>query len=131
MIAKTLAVVCCVLALAMPVFAQTPQQTPVDQAFALYLAVASGKRTMQSLTPEQQKEVQLIATAMAVRPRYTSQKCEDLADAQQRAREAAEDLSACLANADGSDDCDSEAQDAQDAHDDYEQALSDADGDCQ
>lgn len=131
MIAKAFVIVGCVLALAMPAFAQTPQQTPVDQAFALYLAVASGKRTMQSLTPEQQKEVQLIAATMAARPRYTSQKCEALADAEDQLQSARDDLRSCLALANGDDDCSSEMDQVNSAKSDYEDARDDADDDCQ
>jgi len=111
-----------------PVLAQAAQQTPADEALELYLAVSTGKRSMQSLTPEQQREVQIVAAMMA-RPRYTSQKCEDLADKQQAAQAAAEDLQNCLSS--GDDDCDSQMQEARDAHDDYEDALDATDGDCQ
>lgn len=114
--------------LAGPLVAQTARQTSTDQALALYLAVSTGKRSMQSLTPEQRREVQIVAAMMA-RPRYTSQKCEDLADKQQEAQDAADELRDCLAN--GDDDCDSQMQEARDAHDDYEDALDDTDGDCQ
>jgi hypothetical protein len=107
--------------------AQTPQQN-VDQSFALYLAVASGKRSMQSLSPEQRREVQIIAAMMA-RPRYTSQKCTDLAEKQDEAQSAADDLRNCLAAED--DDCDSQMQEAKDAQEDYEDALDATNDDCQ
>jgi hypothetical protein len=108
--------------------AQPPASAPVDEAMNLYLAVASGKQSFQSLTPEQQREVRIVAALMA-RPRYTSQKCQDLADKQDEAQSAAEDLQNCLLS--GDDDCDSQMQEARDAHDDYEDALDATDGDCQ
>lgn len=117
------------LTCALPVVAQTPEQN-VDQSFALYLAVASGQRSMQSLSPEQQREVQIIAAMMA-RPRYTSQKCEDLADAEDQLQSARSDLRSCLASADADDDCDAQTQDVRDAQDQYESAKSNAEDDCQ
>lgn len=111
-----------------PLSAQAPAQPQVDQSFALYLAVASGKRSMQSLSPEQQHEVQIIAAMMA-RPRYTSRRCSDLAGKQDAAQSAADDLQSCIAT--GSNDCESEMQDAKDAQQDYEDALDAANDDCQ
>ncbi|MFK2929546.1 hypothetical protein [Dyella agri] len=106
------------------------QNSAMNGAFKLYQEVVTGKVAWSSLTKDQQAEVQLVQ-AMLAKPRYTSQKCEDLADKQEKAKRAADDLRECLANSDGSDDCDSQMQDAKDAHDEYEDALSDTDGDCQ
>lgn len=117
--------------------ATTSQLTPsssadsqFNQEFALYLAVTTGKRSMQSLTDEQQRQVRAIAAVMA-RPRYTSQKCEALADAEDQLQSARDDLRSCLAIADGDDDCESQMQDVRDAQDEYESAKSDAEDDCQ
>jgi hypothetical protein len=126
-------VVCCAGLLALVAAATTAAQTPtkpVDQAFQLYVAVATGKRTWQSLTPAEQREVAVVAAAMR-KPahRYTSQKCEDLANAQDQLEGAAEDLRQCAAN--GDDDCGVQAQNVASAQSDYQDAFDAAEDDCQ
>jgi hypothetical protein len=118
-----------VMALSGPVIAQQPA-APADNAFALYLAVTTGKTSWQSLTPQQRAEVSLVASMMK-KPRYSSRKCDDLADAEQQLQSARDDLRMCLVNADPDDDCDSQKQDEQDAKEQYDSAKSDADDDCE
>ena len=116
--------------LAGPLLAQTAHQASTDQALALYLAVSTGKRSMQSLTPEQQREVQIVAAMMA-RPRYTSQKCQALADAEDELQDARDQLQSCLASAGADDDCSTEMDQVNSAKSDYEDAQDDAEDDCQ
>jgi len=98
-------------------------------AFQLYMQVANGQRAWSSLTPQEQQQVAMVMAAM--HPRYTSRKCDALADAEDALQSARDDLRSCLLNADADDDCDSQKQDEADAKDAYDQAKDDAEDDCQ
>ncbi|MHB8447377.1 MAG: hypothetical protein ACYC9P_05570 [Rudaea sp.] len=102
---------------------------------AIFFLVLVGISSAQSPTPTQnptdmqQKLLRYNAQMHACRS--NSRKCQDVCEKANALKDAAEDLAACAARHDYSDDCSTEAADASDAADEYESSVSDADNDCE
>lgn len=74
-----------------------------------------------------------MAKQMALRANScssNSHKCERVCEAAEELQTSAEALTRCAASHDFSDDCDSDFSSVRDAHGEYEDAVSDASGDC-
>lgn len=108
------------------------QQLPsnYNQLIKLYQDVISGRRSTQTLTPQERQEVLLMHSVMARSCGRLQGKCEVVCEAANQLEDAAKDLAQCAARHDFDDDCGSRARDVRDAADDYEAATSDAGGDC-
>lgn len=100
-----------------------------NESFILYKQVISGKRTLDSLTPQQRQQVIEIHTAIS---RNSCEGCsDDCRDAKSQANNYRSDLEGyakrlyrCVEDNDLKDDCDSEFRRVKNAHSDFESAIS-------
>jgi hypothetical protein len=106
------------------------------EAVQLYKDVMSGKRSIQSLTPDEKASVSAVYRLMRRSSRTTSQKAE-CRDALDRAESAAGDVASygrrlisCVECGDHRDDCSSEFRRVHNAHSDYESAVSEVGSYC-
>lgn len=106
-----------------------------NRALQVYQDIISGRRSIESLSPEEQKMFFLVLRAM--RHRSTKKSNTECRDALERAESAAEDvvsygrqLISCVEAGDLRDDCSSEFQRLRSTHDDYEAAVSDVSSNC-
>lgn len=72
-----------------------------------------------------------IARMLANQCTDRSQKCRAVCEATDQLKSASDDLATCAARHDYSESCDMQFNDVRDAHDDLENAITDADGDCE
>lgn len=107
------------------------QNQPNLQAATIYQQVMSGQRSIESLSPNERASVLMMARLLHSSCSSNSQKCQSVCDAAEQLESAAKDLAHCAANHDFSDDCDMKFRDTRDAHDEYENAVSEAAGDCE
>lgn len=102
---------------------------PTNESLILYKQVISGKRKLDSLTPQQQQQVLEIHTAVS---RNSCVGCsDDCRDAKSQANNYRSDLEGyakrlyrCAEDNDLKDDCDSEFRRVKNAHSDFESAIS-------
>lgn len=93
--------------------------------------VLSGKRQIQSLTPVERRELSILAPVKTRTCRSNSHKCHAVCEAANAFQSAIDDLGLCVERRDYSDDCGTQFRDVSDAHDTYEDAVSDAEDDCE
>jgi hypothetical protein len=125
------------LPLAPAAFPQPSAQGRITpEGLQLYKDVMSGKRSFQSLTPEEKASVIAVYRIMRRSSRTTSQKPE-CRDALDRADSAASDVASygrrlisCVESSDHRDDCSSEFRRVRGAHGDYESAVSEVGSYC-
>ena len=105
-----------------------------QKAFQLYLQVLRGEKKIQSLTPEERRQVIIIHRIISSSREQGSEECRE---AKERARAAAEELADyarklknCAESYDFSDDCYTEFRRTKDAFEDYESAVSDVSSEC-
>lgn len=108
----------------------TAQQPDYQHAAQLYQSVATGQRSMESLTPQERQQVLLIARAIRSSCSSNSHKCQAVCNAANELESSSRDLAQCASQHDYNDSCDRQFSDVRDAHDELETAVSDADGDC-
>lgn len=126
---KIFAIVLSLLVFVVPTHADT------NEAFRLYQQVISGQKTIDQLTPEQQREVIVIHGIMS---RSNCDGCsEECRDARDQAESYRGDLEGyvkrlyrCVEGNDLSDDCYSEFRQVKSAHSDFESAVSDVGSYC-
>jgi hypothetical protein len=106
-----------------------------NEAYHLYQQVMSGKKKLNSLSPEQQRQVIAIHTTLS------RSRCDGCSDECREAKEQAESyrsdlesytkrLYQCLEGNDLTDDCYSEFRRVKSAHSDFESAVSDVNSYC-
>lgn len=116
-----------------PVPAQ--QRPDWSKALQLYREVLAGRRSLDSLTPEERAMV--LAVHRALQRSAPSGATSECRDAYDRAEAAADDvvsyarrLISCVEGSDLRDDCSSEFSRLRSAHSDYESAVADVQSDC-
>ena len=100
-----------------------------------YRDIVSGKKKLEQLSPQERREVLLVARRM--RSANRTGKSRECRDALARAEEAGSELASsarrlanCAESEDYEDDCSSEFSSARSDHDDYEDAVSDVQSHC-
>lgn len=112
-----------------------PAHADSNEAFRLYQEVISGQKTIDQLTPEQQRQVIMIHGIMS---RSSCDGCsEECRDARDQAESYRDDLEGyvkrlyrCVEGNDLTDDCYSEFRRVKSAHSDFESAVSDVGSYC-
>ena len=112
-----------------------PARADSNEAFRLYQQVISGQKTIDQLTPEQQRQVIMIHGIMS---RSSCDGCsEECRDARDQAESYRDDLEGyvkrlyrCVEGNDLTDDCYSEFRRVKSAHSDFESAVSDVGSYC-
>lgn len=116
-------------------FVVVPAHADSNEAFRLYQQVISGQKTIDQLTPEQQRQVIMIHGIMS---RSSCDGCsEECRDARDQAESYRDDLEGyvkrlyrCVEGNDLTDDCYSEFRRVKSAHSDFESAVSDVGSYC-
>lgn len=127
---KSILIALC-LALLMPAISYADANNP----YQLYQQVMSGKKKMDSLTPEEQRQVIEIHTALS---RSSCDDCSnDCRDAKEQAESYRSDLESytkrlyrCIESNDLTDDCYSEFRRVKSYHSDFESAVSNVSSYC-
>jgi len=109
-------------------YAQTP--TGYDKATQLYTQVIQGERKFDSLSPAEQQQVLTVQQLFVSSCGNLRGKCRDTCEAANELKSAADDLSNCAKRHDYTNDCRSRYRDTKDKFEQYENAVSDASGDC-
>lgn len=118
------------IALAVTPLQVLAQLTHDQQRVRMFQDVMQGRRSLQSLSPADQRAYLQIASLMAPRCPASGEKCKAICNAAEELESAAKELADCARKRDLSDECWSQFADVRDAHDDYEAAVSNGDGQC-
>lgn len=112
--------------------AATAQQTPnsSDKQIQLYMQVMRGERAFDSLTQAEKSKVISLQRLMASSCGNLNGKCQEVCEAANQLRDAANDLARCASKHDYGNDCRRKFRDTRDAFDQYESSVSSASGDC-
>ena len=108
--------------------AQTP--TEFDKAAQIYSQVAGGERKFETLTPAEKQQFFNVQLLLSNSCGKLHGKCKDVCEAENELKNAADDLSSCAKRHDYTNDCRRRYRDTKDKFEQYENAVSEASGDC-
>lgn len=101
-----------------------------DKQIQLYMQVMRGERSVDSLTPAEKAQVISVQRLMANSCGNLKGKCQEVCEAANQLKDAANDLAHCANRHDYGDDCRRKFRDTRDSFDQYESSVSNASGDC-
>ena len=120
---------------AFPALATPAEQSDyANRALRVYQDVISGRRSLESLTPQERQMFFMVRRSMRRRGFSRKPDCQEALD---QVESAADDLAdstrrllLCVEGGDLRDDCTSEFDQVRSAHDDYESAVSEVESNC-